>query len=289
MSTRDAAVAAAREGWAVFPCLPRDKRPAVDRWEERACSDPDRVARYWPSGRHNVGCACGPSSRVVIDLDTHGTLPDDWRLPGIRDGQDVLAQLCEWAGQPWPVTRTKRTPLDGWHLEFLAPAGMEIRNSAGKIGPLIDVRGAGGYVLAAGSVLDGRAYPDDPASARIMKDGRAYEVINGTCPVPLPEWLAILACPPPPAAASRPHAAATQGTPDARLRGLVKTVRESQPGDRTGPLVWAAHRLREMAADGEADSATASELLIRAAVEAGIRGGERYARQQVQHVLGGGR
>ena len=27
--TREAAVAAARRGWSVFPCLPGDKRPAV--------------------------------------------------------------------------------------------------------------------------------------------------------------------------------------------------------------------------------------------------------------------
>ena len=33
----------------------------------------------------------------------------------------------------------------------------------------------------------------------------------------------------------------------------------------------------------------AAELLVRAAVEAGIVGGERYARQQVRHVLGGER
>jgi Bifunctional DNA primase/polymerase, N-terminal len=287
MSGRDAAVAAALEGLAVFPCLPRDKRPAVDRWEERACTDPERVARYWPSDRHNVGSACGPSGRVVIDLDTHGTLPEDWRLPGIKDGRDVLAQLCEWAGQPWPETRMKRTPLDGWHLEFLTPGGRVIRNSAGKIGPLIDVRGAGGYVLAAGSVLDERAYRDDPDAARKVRGGKAYELVTDIPPAPLPEWLVNLACPPQPVPA--PRAPRPQrGTVGARLQGIVNTVRESQPGDRTGPLVWAAFRVKEMAAVGEADLAEAGEQLVQAAMEAGIRGGETYARQQVRNILGGG-
>src|SRR5258708_7716570 len=166
----------ARRGWHVFPCRPGDKRPAVDDWEHRACADPGRVARFWPSPQHNIGIACGPSGLVVLDLDTHGTLPDDWRLPGIRDGRDVLAQLCEWAGQPWPSTYWVATPSGGWPLYFRAAEGLEIRNSAGKIGPLIDVRGAGGYVIGPGSVVG----------------GKPYEVLDDQHPAPLPRWIARL-------------------------------------------------------------------------------------------------
>ena len=91
-----AAVEAAERGWAVFPCRPGDKRPMVGQWEQRATSDPALVARWWPE-RANVGIACGPSALVVVDLDTHGTLPLGWQEPGIRDGADVLAVL---AGAP---------------------------------------------------------------------------------------------------------------------------------------------------------------------------------------------
>jgi hypothetical protein len=77
------------------------------------------------------------------------------------------------------------------------------------------------------------------------------------------------------------------GTAAGRLAGLTRVVREGQPGDRTGPLVWAAHRLREMIALGEASPAD-GEILMQAAVAAGIRGGEQYARYQVEHVLRGG-
>jgi Bifunctional DNA primase/polymerase, N-terminal len=269
VSTRDAAIAAARRGWAVFPCRPGGKQPAVpDSWEARACADPDRVERHWPSPGHNVGIACGPSRLVVLDLDCHGELPGDWQLPGIRDGRDVLAQLCEWAGQPWPVTHWVATPSGGWHLYFTAPEGSEIRNSAGLIGPQIDVRARGGYVVGAGSAVD----------------GKPYEVVDDQDPAPLPGWLARMLTrkPEPPSAARAPAAAA------ARLRGLADTVRAGKKGDRTGPLVWAAHRLAEMIADGKA-SPDDGELLVHAAVEAGIVGGERYARGQVQHVLGGGR
>jgi len=270
MNTRDAAVAAARRGWAVFPCRPDDKRPAVSGWERRARADPDYVARRWPSPRHNIGIACGPSRLVVLDLDCHGELPQDWKAePGIRDGRDVLAVLADWAGQPWPVTYWAATPSGGWHLYFTAPEGSEIRNSAGLIGPQVDVRAAGGYVVGAGSAVD----------------GKPYEVVDDQPPAPLPGWLArMLTRKPEPPASRR-----TSAPPGARLRGLAEMVRGSKPHDRTGPLVFAAHRVREMAAAGEVDPETAGELLVQAAVEAGIVGGERYARQQVHHVLGGDR
>lgn len=266
MTTRDAAIAAARRGWAVFPCRPGGKRPAVDKWEQRACADPDTVARHWP-GHANVGIACGPSRLVVVDLDCHGDLPEEWQQPGIRDGRDVLAQLCEWARQPWPVTHWVATPSGGWHLYFTAPEGTEIRNSAGLIGPQVDVRASGGYVVGAGSAVA----------------GQAYEVLEDMPPAPLPEWIRQMLTPPRevPRAPGRIGAAISE----ARLRGLAAAVRAGQPGDRTGPLVWAAHRLAEMIAEGKA-SPDDGELLVRAAVEAGIRGGERYARGQVEHVLG---
>ena len=262
----DSAAAAASQGMSVFPVRPGDKRPAVPDWEHKACADADRVARYWPAGA-NIGIACGPSRLVVVDLDCHTELPEEWRLPGLRDGRDVLAQLAEWASQPWPSTYTVRTPSGGWHLYFAAPKASRIRNSASLIGPQIDVRAAGGYVVGEGSVIG----------------GKRYEVVDGREAAELPDWIRRLLVPPVPQAA-RP---VSGGSASARLQGLVKAVRQSQPGDRTGPLVWAAHRLAEMIGEGEASPADA-ENLVQAAVEAGINGGESYARYQVRHVLGGG-
>ena len=286
MTTAAAAMEAARHGWAVFPCRPGDKRPAVAEWERRACADPERVGRYWPSDRHNIGIACGPSQLVVIDLDTHTPLPEDWREPGVHDGRDVLALLAGWAGQLWPVTYTVKTPTSGLHLYFAAPGGPEIRNSAGRIGPLIDVRGAGGYVLAAGSVLDEGAYPGNPGCRELVTGGRGYEVADDSSPEPLPAWLAVLAADGEPSArpARRPgqHAA-----PRARLQGLIDTVRRSQEGDRNGPLYWAARRAAEMIATGVIDREATEEHLVTAALEAGLRGGEREARRTFGSAMRG--
>jgi hypothetical protein len=258
----------------------------VPDWERRGCPDPDRIARYWPSPHHNAGIACGPSRLVVIDLDTHNPLPEDWRLPGIRDGRDVLAQLAEWAGQPWPDTYTVRTPTGGLHLYFTPPDGPEIRNSAGKIGPLIDVRAAGGYVLAAGSVLDERAYPGSPECAALVKGGRAYEVTDETGLTPLPPWLATLARDPRPA--GKPGGQRPAGRPaSARLQGLLATVRSGRPGDRNGPLYWASRRAAEMIAVGEIGREAAEDQLVTAAIEAGLRGGEREARRTFASAMRG--
>lgn len=275
MNAAEAAIAAAACGWAVFPCRPGDKRPAIDRWEDRASADPAHVAVAWRDRyRHaNVGIACGPSGLVVIDLDTesHGGQPAaGCSEPGIRDGRDVLADLAERAAQSWPATYSVATPSGGLHLYFevLSP-GREIRNSAGKIGPMIDVRGAGGYVVGAGSVIGSRTYE--------IADERPVE--------PLPRWLADLADPP-----RRERSAAVPAGPVSRygrLRGIIEAVLASEPGTRNGRLYWAACRAAEMVAGGQLDRATAERVLLDAAIEAGLRGGEHEARRTIASGLGG--
>ena len=284
------ALAAAARGWHVFPLRADTKFPACpdhkeadcDRtdprcrnghtgWEPRATTDPDRIRRGWAAEPFNTGIACGPSGLVVIDLDMPKPgkpIPEDWQLPGISDGKDVFAQICEWAGMDWPWTYTVATPSGGWHLYFTAPENSGIRNSTEKIGPKVDVRAVGGYVVGAGSVVD----------------GNAYEVLYDEPVAPLPPWIARLAAPPP-----KPELrnAVTQfaGEPGKRLDGLARAAAAGKPNNRTGMLVWATFRLKEMIASGEAVESD-GDLLVHAAVSAGIVGGEPYARQQVRSVLG---
>ena len=281
MSPRDAAIAAARRGWAVFPCKPGRKDPAVpDHREDQcprrgacrdghktpeqlACADPEVVARTWPGPGHNVGIAPGRCGLVVLDLDTHGGLPPDWQAElGIRDGRDVLAALCEWAGQPWPCTYSVVTPSDGWHLYYAAPEGHQIRNSAGKIGPMVDVRCRGGYVVGAGSVVD----------------GLAYRVFDDDAPAPLPGWLVQMLAPRPDPPALRPGRC---GSVPARLAGLVRTVETAPEGRRNDTLYWAACRAAEL--DGAREEAAGA--LLAAACSAGL--GEAEARKTVTSAMGG--
>jgi hypothetical protein len=102
--------------------------------------------------------------------------------------------------------------------------------------------------------------------------------------VPLPPWLADLADPPRPA--RRPTAADAAGPVYGRLRGVIEAVLASEPGTRNGRLYWAACRAAEMVAAGQLDHGTAERVLLDAALEAGLRGGEREARCTIASGLG---
>lgn len=189
---RDWALRLAAHGWPIFPLRPGSKVPALhgrDRcprlgacagghrgWEQRATTDPEVILRCWSHGAYNVAVATGPAGLVVIDLDVPKdgqALPDGWNMPLISSGADVLAYLMQRAGQPLPDTFTVRTATGGRHLYFRCPHGVQLRNTAGVVGPLIDTRAYGGYVVAPGSIV---------ASG-------GYELLADHEPATLPGWL----------------------------------------------------------------------------------------------------
>jgi hypothetical protein len=157
------ALAAAELGWHVFPCAPGSKRPALKgNWQDIATTDLDRVRSWWARQAYNIGIACGPSGLVVVDLDigAGGLRPGRSSGPGDGplNGVASLELLCRAHGQRYPAgTYTVDTPSGGCHLYFTAPS-TPVRNSAGRLGPLIDIRADGGYVVGAGSRIGGRAY-----------------------------------------------------------------------------------------------------------------------------------
>lgn len=273
MNLAEQAAALAARGFAVFPCRPGDKRPAVPGWEQRAIADPDRVARYWPSPRHNIGIACGPSGLVVVDLDKPKDgkeMPPEWAdKGGITDGADVFAYLAEQAGAlKWPTTYTAMTPSKGTHFYYRAIGGREIRNSAGRIGPMVDVRGSGGYVVASGSVTVDGIYIDlGPADVE-----------------PLPQWLADLADPPaPPARRTLPQTSG-EARPHTRFVGLVDTVLNAPNGQRNNVLHWAACRAGEMVREGHVDREAAFRALAQAAEQIGL--GDREVQTTISSAFG---
>jgi hypothetical protein len=274
------ALAHARRGWRVFPLRPGDKRPAVRDWETRATTDPARIERAWSADQFNIGIACGPSALVVVDLDQPkpGQVPPPaYRMPGVRDGGDVLAVLCEANDQPLPVdTYTVRTASGGTHLYYAAPPGVTLRNTAGRLGWLIDTRSAGGYVVAAGSTI-----------AR-----RDYVALVDVHPVPLPDWLTVRLAdrdpsPAPSVAAGSPTAYAA-----AALRGELDRVLATQPGSRNHTLNAAAFALGQLVSAGLLPRQLAEDALMlagqaiglqarecAATIRSGLDSGERSPRQ----------
>ena len=134
----------------------------------------------------------------------------------------MLAQLCEWAGKPWPSTYMVATPSGGWHLYYAAPEGSKIRNSASLLGPLVDVRARGGYVVAAGSTVG----------------GKRYEVLDAEGPEPLPGWIHRLLTRRPEA----DHGPAAQVRPAASPAGSGASCTPWRPLRSAGgtALFWAA-------------------------------------------------
>jgi hypothetical protein len=134
-----AALDYAKQGWRVFPCIKRGKRPLIKNWQELATTDARVVQGWWKQWPDaNVAVVTGASSGVFV-LDVDGA-----------DGEVSLAILQDEHG-PLPGTLESRTGGGGRHL-FFKHDGTPVKNSTGKLGKGLDVRGDGGYVIVPPSV-----------------------------------------------------------------------------------------------------------------------------------------
>ena len=264
---------AAARGWHVFPLRPGAKVPALHGhqdcpgtdacrnghvgWEQRATTDSDRIRAAWSHGLFNIGLATGPSGLLVVDLDTAKsgqTPPADWDMPGVRDGQDVLAVLADRHHAPVPGdTFTVATPSGGLHLYYRAPEGERLRNTAGKLGWKVDTRAHGGYVVAAGSIVD----------------GRTYTRLSDQDPALLPGWLCAelrpAPLPPPPDRPVHIGAGRRSRYLDAAVRMECARVEGAPDDQRNASLFAAATALGQLVAGGALTAQEHERGLLRAA------------------------
>lgn len=157
-----AALNCARRGWLVFPCRPKDKRPATRNGFKDATTEKATIVGWWTRRRDcNVAIATGSGSGLlVLDIDPR------------NGGNESLADLERTHGA-LPQTVTVATGGGGRHYYFTEPRGASCRVLADGI----DVKANGGYVVAPPSM-----HPD----------GGKYRWINDpqTTPlVPCPEWV----------------------------------------------------------------------------------------------------
>jgi hypothetical protein len=288
-----AALAHAERGWHVFPLRPRGdldnrKSPAwpahraeacerdrsTDRfcrdagrhqgWEHRATTDPDRITRAWNQAPYGIGIACGPSGLVVVDLDVPkpgAEVPNEWAQHGATDGANVLAVLAEQHGEPYPTeTFTVRTARGGMHLYFTAPQDIDLRNTKGKLGWLIDTRAHGGYVVGPPGL-----------------EGHPYAVMVDAAPAPLPGWLRRLLAPA--AAVPVPNPPLVMPRKADRIAGLLRHVAASIEGNRNDRLFWAACRIWEHVDAGTTLETEAITQLINVGKDTGLP--ERQVRATV--------
>ncbi|MFC5719854.1 bifunctional DNA primase/polymerase [Streptomyces gamaensis] len=268
------ALAAASRGLSVLP-LTRTKLPAVrsphrDESRPRRCrgecgrighgvhdatTEPDGIralfaAAPWATG-YGIACGRPPHHLIGIDLDVkHG-----------QDGITALTDLADRHGFTLPDTVTVLTPSGGQHRWYSGPVGVRIPNSVGRdgrgLGPGIDVRGSGGYLVGPGSLTTAGRYslapgsPDLPAAA-------------------VPEKLLQLLVPD--ESVPTPPRPSTVGASGSRSTALVRFVLDSTPNGKNGTgrndrLFWAACCAYET---GGPDADGIAAALVDAAVLVGL-------------------
>lgn len=278
----DAAIVYSHRGWPVLPChsparLPGGcscgaadcgspgKHPRVAGGLKSATTDTGQIEAWWgkwPGA--NIGVRTGAASGlVVVDID-----PD-------HGGEDSLARLIAEEGA-LPLGREVITGSGGRHLYFRHPGGL-VRNDAGRrLGPGLDIRGDGGYVVA-------------PPSRHLS--GGQYKVARRGSELPeLPDWMLDrlqrdVPTRPPVSQTWRPSGD-TSAWATAALKGELERLREAQPGMRNHTLNRVAFRLGQIIAGGQLDEGDIEGLLVNNAMAVGL--GEREAVATVQSGLGAG-
>lgn len=258
--------------WAVFPLEPRDKRPhreLAPRGCHGAVDSPDAVREIWADPTANIGVACGERSGLDV-LDVDG-----------EEGAASLAALEAEHG-PLPVTFEAETGK-GRHIYFLHDPRM--RNSARKLGPGLDTRSTGGYVVAPPSV--------HPSGTKYCwRSGRSpWEV--GT-PASWPAWAIEAFASPPAERTDRPSLARAVGTVTpyalAALEAEADNVAGAGKGERNHALNRAAFSLGQLVAAGVLDEAGVIADLRSSAVANGLVAddGERSVMKTIRSGLKGG-
>lgn len=132
-----------------------------------ASTDPRRIralfaAAPWATG-YGIACGLDPHRLIGIDLDT-------------KSGTDSSAALRELALRHLftiPETVVVLTPSGGRHLWLTGPPDVVVPNSASRLAPGIDIRGA--------AWLPGR--PRLPHRARRVRNGPGHRPVGAGCPV----------------------------------------------------------------------------------------------------------
>ncbi len=142
-SLLDSALAALARGFAVFPCHPRTKKPAVPNGVKDATRDEARVRAWWARG---PDCNPAVTGGVIVDCDR-----------GLASADEALAFLASAGLPPTLAVRTGRRDSFGVQFHFTGRADNGVFELGGVGG---EVRCANQYGMAPGSVhpISGERY-----------------------------------------------------------------------------------------------------------------------------------
>jgi len=284
----EAALAYARRGWPVFPCRECDrgrykaKRPYTHNGLHAATTDAEQIRdwwRRWPDAM--IGLPMGVNGLFALDFDprTDAETGEVFSLERLKEETEAQIRCA------LPISVAAMTPSDGVHVYYLQPEGEPVRNR-GNLPEHVDVRGAGGYVIAPPSLLytaDGgvRRYrwlrsPELETVARppenlvkVLRERGGRQATGGAGPRPSPAE-----------AAGRAPAQVDEAVRRyalAALDGEVQAVRNAVEGQRNNQLNISALKLGSLAGAGALDATLARALLEQAARDAGLDEAELQA------------
>lgn len=228
--------------WPIFP-VAKSKRPLIPGGFKEATTDPEVRARWqkrWPG--HGIGVPTGsPIGAWVLDIDGH-------------EGRMDLADL-ELEHGMLPPTLTSKTGGGGLHFFFRLTE--EIRCSAGRVSPRIDVRGDGGYVVV-------------PPSEH--ESGLRYEWQDTSDIADPPQWLIDLVTKKK-EVENRPESKPVKNNSAYAAAALASEcghIRDAPEGCRNDQLNRSAFVLARFIRDGTLTSEVVKHMLTSAATDAGL-------------------
>lgn len=155
MSFLKEALHLATQGFYVFPLQVGGKKPAIDDFPNQATRDPEKIRKWWVDPvldleqPYNIGISTtkynGNQALVVVDVDNKGK----------KKGSDQLLNL-ELEGKEFSQTATQVTPTGGLHLIYRSKEA--VKQGTNILASGLDIRSKGGYIVAQGSVIDGKPY-----------------------------------------------------------------------------------------------------------------------------------
>lgn len=147
----ESALRLAEKGFNVFPLVQYTKVPAMGDYSTIATTDPGKIKKWWARNPNfNIGIFTGrfnggKEALIGIDVDNKGE----------KKGDEVLAELKK-SGLEFPVTFTQVTPTGGKHLIYKNKEA--VKQGVNVLGEGLDTRSHGGYLVGAGSVIEGKKY-----------------------------------------------------------------------------------------------------------------------------------
>ncbi|NVM43200.1 bifunctional DNA primase/polymerase [Ochrobactrum intermedium] len=278
----ETALKLAASGLSVFPCFAggeQTKRPMpFIKWRDVSTTDVMQIRQWWakwPGAA--IGLDLAKCGFVVIDCDRHDA---------DADGVDAFGQLAAAHSHDIDASPLVATPKEGSHVYFRQPDGKSYGNARGTLPAGVDVRGAGGYVIAPGTV---------------MEDGRAYELFGNLSAAPvLPQWVADIIDTGEEQPKAQPVPVPREAHSDARVNAYceaaisaeISKVENAAKGGRNNTLNEAAFALGQLVGAGWKSEAEIAGLLMNAAaacglnpvesrktIQSGIRAGAKEPRQ----------